>query len=247
VSSQMLADPGEEVILLPATTRYEQPGGGTETTTERRIAFSPEISGPRIGEARAEWMTLMDLARRIHPDRANLIEFADAQAVRDEIARVVPFYEGIQHLRETGDQVQWGGARLCDGWTFPTADGKARFTPVAPPELDVPEGRFLLSTRRGKQFNTIVHKDRDPLTGAKRDHVFVSADDASRLGLAEDQVVTLTSEHGDMRARVKVAAIKPGNLQVFYPEGNSLLGTGRYDPECKIPDYTAIVQLTPGP
>ena len=33
----------EEVILLPAKTRYEQDDGGTETTTERRILFSPEI------------------------------------------------------------------------------------------------------------------------------------------------------------------------------------------------------------
>jgi molybdopterin-dependent oxidoreductase alpha subunit len=47
-STQMLVD-GEAVLLLPAMTRYEQPGGGTETTTERRIVFSPEIPGPRVG------------------------------------------------------------------------------------------------------------------------------------------------------------------------------------------------------
>ena len=53
----------EEVMLLPAKTRYEQDDGGTETTTERRIAFSPEI--PRqVGEARAEWKILRDLAGR---------------------------------------------------------------------------------------------------------------------------------------------------------------------------------------
>jgi molybdopterin-dependent oxidoreductase alpha subunit len=38
VSSQMLVDPGDVVVLLPAATRYEQRGGGTQTTTERRIA-----------------------------------------------------------------------------------------------------------------------------------------------------------------------------------------------------------------
>ncbi len=243
VSSQMLVEPGEEVILLPAMTRYEQPGGGTETTTERRIAFSPEIPGPRIGEARAEWDIMLDLARHVDPDRAGLVEFADAQAIREEIARVVPFYEGIQDLRTTGDQVQWGGARLCEGWTFPTPDGRARFTPVSPPEMDIPEGRFLLSTRRGKQFNTIVHKPKDPLTGAKRDAVFLAGEDAARLGLREGDPVTLRSEHGEMPARVKVAAIKPGNVQVFFPEGNAVLATGRYDPECKIPDYTAVVEV----
>ncbi|MBZ0254188.1 MAG: molybdopterin-dependent oxidoreductase, partial [Candidatus Methylomirabilis sp.] len=53
VTTQMLAEPAETVLLLPAMTRYEQPGGGTETSTERRIYFSPEIPGRRIGEARA--------------------------------------------------------------------------------------------------------------------------------------------------------------------------------------------------
>ena len=49
VSSQMLVDPGDVVVLLPAATRYEQRDGGTETTTERRIAFSPEIAGHQVG------------------------------------------------------------------------------------------------------------------------------------------------------------------------------------------------------
>ena len=49
VSSQMLVDPGDVVVLLPAATRYEQRDGGTETTTERRIAFSPEIPGHQVG------------------------------------------------------------------------------------------------------------------------------------------------------------------------------------------------------
>ncbi len=52
VSSQMLVDPGDTVVLLPAATRYEQRDGGTQTTTERRILFSPEIPGSRVGEAR---------------------------------------------------------------------------------------------------------------------------------------------------------------------------------------------------
>ena len=44
----------DDVVLLPVATRYEQEGGGTETTTERRIVFSPEIPR-RVAEARSEW------------------------------------------------------------------------------------------------------------------------------------------------------------------------------------------------
>ena len=73
------------VVLLPAQTRYEQPGGGTETSTERRIIFSPEIPGPRVGEARCEWQIFTELAARVHPERREQILFKDAQAIRDEI------------------------------------------------------------------------------------------------------------------------------------------------------------------
>ena len=41
---------------------------------------------------------------------------------------------------ETGDQVQWGGRHLCAGGVFPTADGRARFSPLIPVGADVPDG-----------------------------------------------------------------------------------------------------------
>ena len=68
LSSQMLVDPADTVVLLPAATRYEIPGGVTETSTERRVIFSPEVPGPRIGEARPEWQVFVELATR--PPRA---------------------------------------------------------------------------------------------------------------------------------------------------------------------------------
>src|SRR5690606_22064219 len=55
LNTSTLIDAKEAVIILPAMTRYEQPGGGTSTSTERMVYFSPEIKGPRIAEARTEW------------------------------------------------------------------------------------------------------------------------------------------------------------------------------------------------
>ena len=109
LTSQMLVDPADVVVLLPAATRYEQRGGGTETTTERRIAYSPEIRGPRPGEVRSEWEIYVDLARRVDPARAHLMQFSSGDEIRREIARVVPLYAGIETLHTTGDSVQWGG------------------------------------------------------------------------------------------------------------------------------------------
>jgi predicted molibdopterin-dependent oxidoreductase YjgC len=72
---QMLVDPADTVILLPAQTRYEQRGGGTETSTERYIIFSPEIPGRRVGESRPEWEIFTRLAERAYPERKHLIHF----------------------------------------------------------------------------------------------------------------------------------------------------------------------------
>src|SRR6185503_19503360 len=196
----------------------------------------PEIPGPRPGGARAEWRILLDVARRAKPGR-NAPAFPDAQAIRDEIARVVPFYQGIERLREGGDQFQWGGERLCDGGVFPTGDGRAHFSVVRPEEITLGADEFILSTRRGKQFNTMVWASVDPLTGAERDALFVSRDDAALLGLADGRSVTVRSATGEVAARVKVAPIRQRNVQMFFPEANALLARGRADEASGVPDY----------
>ncbi len=245
LTSQMLVEPGESVLLFPAATRYEQRGGGTETSTERRIYFSPEIPGPRPGEARTEWEILLDLAGRVRPDQRDLLRVEDPAEIRTEIAKAVPFYHGIEDLGEKGDAIQWGGPQLCEGGIFPMPDGRARFTPLAPPEVDLPEGWFLLSTRRGKQFNSMVHAERDPMIGARRDDVLISAEDAMRLGLRDGHPLLVRSEAGSFRGRCKVARIKPHNVQMYWPEANVLIRQGIVDPESGMPDYNALVELIP--
>ncbi len=246
LSPQMLIEPRELVLLLPTRTRYEQIGGGTETTTERRILFSPEIPGRRIGEAKNEWETPMLIAERAHPARAHQIHFADGQAIRNEIAWAVPAYAGIETLRQTGDQVQWGGPRLCESAAgipaFATADGRAHFS-VIELSAQASPNQFRLSTRRGKQFNSMVQQQRDPLNGAHRKDVLMNADDAQRLGLQDGEAIRLHNEIGELRGRCRLAPIAPGNVQVHWPEGNVLLKRGVCDPECGIPDFNALVEV----
>ena len=246
LTTQMLVDPADTVVLLPAQTRYEQRGGGTETSTERRIIFSPEIPGPRAGEARCEWEILQDLAARVYPERKEQILFDDAQAIRDEIARVNPTYAGIERLRKKGDEVQYGGRMLYTDGAFKTPDGKGHFSAVTPPELHLPEGVFILSTRRGKQFNSIVHKRVDPNTGVGRDALFLAAEDAESLGVNDGERVLVRGDNGaSMECRVHIAHIKPRNVQAFWPECNALIRRRVCDVQSGIPDYNAIVTIVP--
>src|SRR5207237_525119 len=165
----MLLDPADVVVILPGQTRYEQRGGGTETSTERRIYFSPEIRGHQVGESRSEWEIL----------------------------------------------------------------------------IDVPPGWFLLSTRRGKQFNSMVQQDFDPLVGARRDDVLMSSSDAQALGLREGDPIVVKNDVGTLRGRCHIAAMRPGNVELYWPEGNVLIPRGIIEPGSRIPDYNAMVQIVP--
>lgn len=243
LSSQMLLDPAETVLLLPACTRYEIAGGVTETSTERRVIFSPEISGPRVPGALGEAEVFAAIACRVRPDLAEHLRYRGMPALRAEIARVIPFYDGIQQLSRQGDQFQYGGPQLCADWKFPTADGRAHFVPVDPPRRELPDGMFRLTTRRGKQFNSIVHERKDAITGAERDTVLISRGDAGRLGLHDGDRVRLVNERGEFRGRAQLAPVKPGNLQVHWPEANQLLDRAQRSPEAQIPDYNALVRL----
>jgi len=244
-SSSMLVEGEGDVLLLPATTRYEAPGGGTETSTERRIIFSPEIPGRRIGSAKPEWWVFREVMGRVHPDRQHLVGLEDAPAIRQEIARAVPLYAGIETLAAKGDQVQWGGRRLFADGHFATPDGKARFAPVSLPAMERAGDAFMVSTRRGKQFNSMIQRAVDPLTGAERHDILISAEDLARLRMKAGSWVTLRSPRGSFTGRLVAAPIKSGNLEVHWPEGNVLLAADRLDPDSMEPDYNTIVVIEP--
>ena len=246
LSSQMLVDPADIVLLLPATTRYEVPGGLTETSTERRVILSPEVEGPRVAAARPEWEVLLELARRVRPElTANLSYPGGTPDLRGEIARVVPLYAGIEQLTEGGDSFQYGGAHLCAGWDFATPDGRARFAAITPHPPVPADGLFAVSTRRGKQFNSMVQEQRDSITGARRESVLVSAADAERLGIADGDAVVVRSAHGELAGRARIAPVAAGSLQVHWPEGNVLIEPGVRSGEAGIPDYNARASLEP--
>ncbi|UJF33533.1 FdhF/YdeP family oxidoreductase [Paenibacillus hexagrammi] len=241
LNTSTLLDAREAVVVLPAMTRYEQPGGGTSTSTERMVYFSPEIDGPRIGEARAEWAIYVDLARRVKPEAAALIGCGTAEAIRAEIARAAPNYDGIQHLRERGDVFQWGGAWLCEDGVCPTPDGRGALLPIVLPELRKPEGHFYVTTRRGKQFNSMIYSETDPFNAADRYDVLIHAEDAGELSLAEGEAIVVYNRYGVMHGRVKRAGVKKGNIEVHWPEGNSLIPKGVYEQHAGIPEYNTAV------
>jgi molybdopterin-dependent oxidoreductase alpha subunit len=242
LNTSTLLDAEEAVLVLPAQTRYEQRSGGTSTSTERRIRFTPEIAGPRLPGAKPEWEIPCLIGQRLEPERTDLFGYADTAQIRAEMARLMPLYAGIETLEKEGDWVQWGGPRLgADG--FPTASGKAQLGAVRVPRVDVPLGQFLLTTRRGKQFNSMTYGATDPLTkGQPRSSILLDARDWAELGIREGERVTVTSPAGSLQATAGVGPCRRGHAQGFWPECNALLGR-KYDPASGEPDYNTTVRI----
>lgn len=248
MNTSTLLDAGEATLVLPAQTRYEHAGGVTSTNTERRIRFSPEIPGPRVAEAKAEWEIPALVASAARPELRGALTYASTRAIREEIARVVPLYAGIEKLENAGEWVQWGGAQLCEGGVFAgMPESKAAFRAIRSPQVKVPPGKLYLTTRRGKQFNSMLFGEKDPLTGSvRRDEVFVSEEDARRLGISGGDRVVLRSDVGEMRGVARIAGVKPGNLVAQWPEANRLIAR-TWDPISGEPDYNAVVTLEKAP
>ncbi|MBU9719975.1 MULTISPECIES: FdhF/YdeP family oxidoreductase [Bacillaceae] len=241
LNTSTLVDAKEEVIVLPAMTRYEQAGGGTSTSTERMVYFSPEIEGPRIGEARSEWEIYVDLAKRVKPEQAEMIDFQSAQQIREEIALANPVYDGVQHLQNKGDVFQWGGAWLCEGGICPTEDGRGNLLPIQVPELRKPEGHFYVTTRRGKQFNSMIYSERDPNNNADRYDVLIHKDDAREIGVSDGEAVVVYNKFGVFHGRAKYDRTRRGNISLYWPEGNVVIPKGVYEEHAGIPEYNTAV------
>lgn len=245
LNTSTLLDAEETVIVLPAKTRYEQDGGGLSTSTERMIYFSPEIEGNRnrIKEARSEWQIYVDLARRVKPDEAHLAEFNSGQEIREEIAKANPQYDGVQHLKDSGDVYQYGGAWLCEDGICPTPDGRATLISIDIPANNRKPGEFKLLMRRGKQFNSMVYGDNDAFNEMGRFDALINKKDAKNQGIQEGEPIVIYNVNGVFQGFARMADIKSGNIGILFPEGNYLVPKGIYENYAEMPDYTVDVKL----
>jgi anaerobic selenocysteine-containing dehydrogenase len=106
---------------------------------------------------------------------------------------------------------------------------------------------FLIGTRRGKQFNSMVHQDHDPLNRVDREGILMNAADVEGLGLEEGDEITVVNDHGALAGLVVIADIAPGSLQVHWPEGNILVDPGLRSPRAQIPAYKETMgRVEPG-
>lgn len=233
---------GQTSIVLPVLARDEE---AEATTQESMFNFVRLSDGGRQavpGELRSEVDILATLAQRILPSgRFDWNTLRSHEALRTEIARVVPSYAPIGEIGKTKQEFEIPG-RVFHDPAFATADGRAHFAVTPLGTFRPAEGEFRLMTLRSEgQFNTVVYEETDLYRGNKRrDVVMMSAEDASALGVGEGDWVTVSTEAGKMQVVVAIVEIRPGNLAMYYPEANVLVPR-KLDPRSKTPAFKGVI------
>ncbi len=239
-----------ETLILPVLARDEEP---YLTTQESMLNFVRLSDGgkPRHVGPRGEVDIVADLASLIIGDKGPLHwrELKDTDAIRRLIGKLVPGFEGLNDIGATKKEFAVPGRVLHEA-KFPTASGKARFHAHRIPAVKGKHGARqlnLMTVRSEGQFNTVVYEDYDYYRGQeRRDVVLLNAEDMARLGLEEDQRVTVQSSVGEMRHMlVRPFAIKAGNAMMYYPEANVLIPRD-VDPASRTPSFKSVwIGLTP--
>jgi predicted molibdopterin-dependent oxidoreductase YjgC len=243
-------------VVLPAAASAEK--DGTFTNTERRVQRVRKAVDPP-GQARTDWAILADLSRRL----GYAMDYADASAIQDEIARVAPIYGGITYERLDRGGLQWPcptrdhpGTPVLHRERFTRGLGKFHAVEFLPPR-EWPDGEypFLLSTGRIlEHFHTG--------TMSRRSHVLdtlvsvgvveIHPDDAARLGAADGRPVRLRSRRGRIEIAARVTdRVAPGTvfLAFHYSEAPAnRLTIAALDPVAKIPEFkVCAVAIEPCP
>ena len=205
---QMLAE-GDDVLLLPVATRYEQEGGGTVTTPSGGSS-SARRSLARWARPGASGGCSPTWRRGCGPSSPSAFRWADEPGPARGDRRVVPAYAGIEALRTTGDQVQWGGRHLCAGGEFPLPDGRGRFTRAraAAPRA----ARRGVHGRHAPRASSSTRWCTQPSIRSPapaRDAVYIDEADARALGAADGAAVRLRSADRHLR-RAPEGGAPPG-------------------------------------
>jgi len=223
-------------VRLPAAAWGEK--DGTVTNSERRISRQRAFL-PQPGEARPDWWTLAQVARRlgygeafaytspaeIFDEHARLSGFENAGARAFDISAATGLdrqaYDAMEPFQWPHRRAENPVQRLFAEGEFFTPDRKARFVAIAPPRLVAPPSRrwpFVLNTGRIRdQWHTMTRTGLSPRLAVHIAEPFVEIHpgDAASAGLEQGTLARVATPHGAATLRVLVnRSQQPGALFV---------------------------------
>jgi formate dehydrogenase alpha subunit len=233
-------------VVLPAVSYAEK--DGTFTSTERRVQRVRQAVTP-VGESRADWEILCDIAQRCGYRQ---MHYGSVGEILDEVAKVTPIYGGMSFGRLEQAGLQWPcpdsqhpGTPVLHTSKF--TRGLGAFSPVAyRPSQELPDAEypFVLSTGRCYfHFHTGTMTRRSQLLHREErfPYVEISPRDARNLKISDRSWVYVSTRRGEVKAMARVTDVAHEGV-LFMPfhfeEGPAnRLTINALDPVAKIPEY----------
>lgn len=241
-------------VVLPTASFAEK--DGTFTNTDRRVQRVRRAL-PAPGEARQDWEIVCELAARL----GCKMQYDHPSEILEEIASVTPIYGGISYDRIDRVGLQWPcpdknhpGTVFLHKDEFKRGKGKFHATPFRA-AVEVPDKEFpyLLTTGR-----YLYHWHTRTMTGRCEGleylcppvPVEIHPEDAAREGIADGDMVTVSSRRGTIQARSVLTerSLRGSVFMAFhFREGAAnLLTIDAVDPIAKIPEYkVCAVKIDP--
>ncbi len=245
-------------VVLPGSASWCE-SNGTVTNSERRVQLVRKALDPP-GEARDDVQILLDLARVMGHEWDYGAPEEISERVWDELRRMSPMHAGMsyQRLQDHGG-IQWPCYSLdrlepsfLHGRLWADdPDERGRPAPfsvvVDDPPVDQLDDEFPLRMTTGRRldsYNTGVQSGGFRSPNRRGETIDVSPEDAERLGVADGEVVRVSSRRGTVEAPVLLdAALRPGLvfMTMHFPDevDVNLLTIEALDPKSGTAEFKA--------
>jgi predicted molibdopterin-dependent oxidoreductase YjgC len=239
-------------VVLPAAAGWAE-SEGTVTNSERRVQRVRRALDPPAG-ARDDIEIISDIARRLGCDWGN----PTAEQVWNECRSLSPMHAGMAYgrLDELGG-IQWPcpdeshpGTQFLHArlWKDPIEGPPAPFSVVEnEPPVDALSDEYpirLTTGRRLDSFNTGVQTGLYTSPLRESEALLLAPADAARLGIADGEVVRVSSRRGSIEAPVRLeASLRPGLafMSLHFPDqaSTNVLTIDATDPKSGTAEFKA--------
>ncbi len=235
-------------VILPASAWPEK--DGSVTNTNRQVQLG-RVAVPLPGEAQPDWWIIQQLANRLgldwdytHP-REVFAEMKQGMASLDHITWERLDRESSVTYPCPADDAP--GADVVFSDAFPTASGRARFTPTRPLPPDEPiDGDYptvLITGRQLEHWHTGSMTRRSRVLDDLEPEAVASLAPAEmvRLRLTQGEPITITTRRGAITLKTRVDPLMQEGM-VFVPfcyveAAANILTNPALDPDGKIPEF----------